>query len=1097
MMCPSLCYCGGTMDLILLAAPAAWAKAVATLPAAGPLPCRTVLVPSERHAHALRRDLARTGNSRLLAGTRFVGPLTAAIEVLHAAGIAHVPGEEALRPGRLLSLFSEGLPLEHFDVGLLRSTRGWHEAFAHAIGVLESAGLAPADLPRDTPHARDLALVWSRIATQAGASFTAARTYLEAAAILERDARYWPFHGRALAAATGHEDVAMARFLRAIPDLTLGLWVTRPLKRRKLDCVEALFGPAARAALAETKTCLSKADASERDLLAEYLFQPPEVFASPERTRSGGPDGTVQLEEHAGVEAELQAVTDWVSRKIFEEQLPLEEVAVLVPSQDPLVQLIADRLEQLPFGGAPLPVHVAGGLPAISTVAGARVLNVIRALESHMSADCLAAVLPALRQEQATGASEGEEGAQRSHLSQGEAMELAFSLGTVGGNAAYPAGALEWSPRAAARVVALEAAIAHAHADEDSTARDGWRLEAALENLQAIRPALDALVGVAHCLVKGEPLAALWERLAGFLEHYLLAPGEGAAIPGRLADSIASACASSLGSTLRGPDALEIIKSHLLDMRVVRGRFGAPAVYVGAVAGAVGLHFTAVRVIGLCEGVLPSQPREDPVLPERLRGSLEDMPAGRVIPGAEDRVAAQIHGLFAAVQGARRSIVLSAPRVDLARTERESSAIFIEAAAALGRPNATTGEAVAVVPDTAALRRDAFGPARRDAAIFRGESPISEANWLDRVARLAAELPPGWRVQPVLALDRIDELRAPSGPLGAADGVFAAGEPFPTVPGVTPERPISASALQQLLQCPRMFLMRRLLGWDEPASAPSLRELDALSYGSLFHRVIERFYRANGAAFVAREKTLGAWRRIALETADTTFEEFISEQPLVGEGIREKERARLKRSVEAFLEYDWGGAKGSQYVGVELPFGGETPLTVSAGGVTLHFHGFIDRVDVEGDAALVRDLKSGHSHPRRGKAVNPDPFLDVQLGLYQLAAKKLAPTWKTPKKVVAAYAYANGHGDAEERAFRNDPEVLEKATKGWLATAGRLLASRAFPPTPDESDCKYCPFHVLCGAGAARRAAMGLEEVEDHGALALFRALKLGVGEDE
>ncbi len=40
-----------------------------------------------------------------------------------------------------------------------------------------------------------------------------------------------------------------------------------------------------------------------------------------------------------------------------------------------------------------------------------------------------------------------------------------------------------------------------------------------------------------------------------------------------------------------------------------------PAVYVGTVAGTVGLEFEAVRVIGLCEGVLPSVPREDPVVP--------------------------------------------------------------------------------------------------------------------------------------------------------------------------------------------------------------------------------------------------------------------------------------------------------------------------------------------------------------------------------------------------------------------------------------------------------------------------------------------------
>src|SRR5215208_7224967 len=103
------------MTVLVLDTAASWADAVATLPVAGPLPARTVLVPSERHAHALRRALARSGRGAALAGTRFVGPLTAAEEVLRAAGVAFDAGEEELRAARLLALFREDLALEHFD----------------------------------------------------------------------------------------------------------------------------------------------------------------------------------------------------------------------------------------------------------------------------------------------------------------------------------------------------------------------------------------------------------------------------------------------------------------------------------------------------------------------------------------------------------------------------------------------------------------------------------------------------------------------------------------------------------------------------------------------------------------------------------------------------------------------------------------------------------------------------------------------------------------------------------------------------------------------------------------------------------------------
>lgn len=197
------------LRVTLLDSPDARARAVAALPAVAPLPTRTVLVPSERHAHPLRRALVRAGRGAALAGTRFIGPLTAAMQVLQTSGIAFSSGEEGLRPARLLALFREDLQVEHFDLDLVRTTRGWDDAFASAIADLEAAGLSPADLPTDTAHARDLALVWSRVAAEVGTSFSGARIYLEAAALLARDGRAWPFDGPVLALATAHESIAL------------------------------------------------------------------------------------------------------------------------------------------------------------------------------------------------------------------------------------------------------------------------------------------------------------------------------------------------------------------------------------------------------------------------------------------------------------------------------------------------------------------------------------------------------------------------------------------------------------------------------------------------------------------------------------------------------------------------------------------------------------------------------------------------------------------------------------------------------------------------------------------------------------------------
>jgi len=1056
--------------------PAALAEVIAALEATGPLPARTVLVRSERHAHALRRALERAGHGRVLAGTSFVGPVTAAAEVLRSAGVPFSAGEEALRPARLVALFREGLALEHFDLALLRTTRGWDDAFARAIGDLEGAALRPADLPVDPAASRDLAAIWSRLDLEAGRSLTAARLLAEAAAVLAADPRAWPLDGPALAAVTGHEDGALARFLRAVPRLELAMAPARPPGTRHLARVEALHGREAREAAAAPG---APSSGTERGLLAGWLFADSPTLADPSRPRSLGPDGTVQLEEHAGVEAEIAAAAEWVARQVLEAKLPLEEIAVLVPSEDPLVQLLAERISRLPCPGGAFPVHVAGGVPMVATSGGARVLAVLRALEANLGAEALAEVLPALVLEgpdvvlgvRDEAAPPQFPPSPKRHLSHGEAMALAFGLGTAGGNAAHPEGALAWSARAAAREAELARALERGRRGEDSSAREVRRMERAHEALRAVRPALDALVDVARTAVSGAPLASLWDALRAFLGRWLLLPGEGASIPARLDEALAPLCAGAPGRILAGPEALEAVTGRLLALRAARGRFGEPAVYVGTVAGAAGLDFGAVRIAGLAEGTLPRPAREDPVLPEALRERLERAAeAGgglRVVSRAEDRALADQHALAAAVAGARRSVALSAPATDLARTEREPASSFVDAAAALGRPHAATGAPASAVPDGRALRRDAFRPAREAAARFRAASPVSEASWLDRVARHAPELPPGWAEDPLLGLDRLSTLARPGGPAGPAGGVLGAGDPFPELPGLTPERPISASQLQQLLECPRMFLMRRVLGWDEPASAPPVRELDPASFGSLLHGVLEAFYRAHGADLVAGKGSLAGFLARAGEAAHHLFEELLCEYPLVGEGVRRKERERLLEGVRAFVRYDWGARAGRRYLGVELPFGVPDPLALPAGGGILHVRGYLDRVDVEGDATLVRDVKSGRPHPRRrtdlADETGPVPQVDVQLGLYALAARELAPRWGTPEKVVAAYAYTSGRGEVQERSFREDPAALEDAARGWLATAARLLRARAFPPAEDERACLFCPFRPLCG----------------------------------
>jgi hypothetical protein len=746
--------------------------------------------------------------------------------------------------------------------------------------------------------------------------------------------------------------------------------------------------------------------------------------------------------------------------------MALEDIAVLMPALDPLGAMVADRLRRLRWKDGVMPVYVAGGVALSESASGARALAVIRALRAYLGAEAIADVLPVLR-------AAGDDAAK---LSRGAAMDLAFSLGTLGGNPAEPGKALEWTTRAVERHGEIEALLSIAQgADDDADragiARKARDLEQLLSNLRAIRPALVALVSVARLVIARSSLAEIWNALHAFLDDWLLSPGRGAPAQALIHQEIEDLVRDPASASVRGADALRVIERVAATVRVPLGQFGDPAVYIGDVSGAAGLSFRAVRVIGLHEGSIPSLPHEDPVLPDSIRNELNG-----ALTRTEDRALSDLHALDRVIRDAREIVALSCPRRDLNGTEHEPASIFLEAAAAVARPNVLTGKREeGTVPNIAALRRDYFGPARSNIERFRLESPLSSAAWQDQVAMGTANVPSGWSGSGIVDLVRIRTLVAAEGAT-ADDGFFAEPDVLPRIPGLTREYPISASSLQTLLRCPHQFLYERLLYWKEPAAPPSQREIDAMPYGSLFHGVAEKFYRHHGASFGKRESSLDRWLAEGDSIAQEAFSEFLRQYPLAGASVRAQQRERLRRDFRSFLEYDWADGKPRQFVAAEMAFGKPDPVKISIGEETLYVHGFIDRIDIEAGQMLIRDLKTGRSHPRHGDEAEADPVMDIQIALYGMVARGLAPRLGVPEQVAAAYAYADGRGN-QERSFRSDFAELEKEAQSWLSAVASLLRNRVFPRTPNEDDCRYCAYRAACGPGANDHSAMLLRGV--------------------
>ena len=307
------------------------------------------------------------------------------------------------------------------------------------------------------------------------------------------------------------------------------------------------------------------------------------------------------------------------------------------------------------------------------------------------------------------------------------------------------------------------------------------------------------------------------------------------------------------------------------------------------------------------------------------------------------------------------------------------------------------------------------------------------------------------------------------------------------VPGLSADYPISASGIAQLLSCPHAFLLGHLLYFQEPSEPPPQREIGQPDYGLLFHDVAAKFYVANGVAFCAHKGDLTTWFGIADERVDGAFQAFLKQYPLIGDGVRAQQRQRLRRDVHELLQYDWDRLKDARVV-TETTFGYPVPVQLRAGTNLLHARGRIDRIEITGQKAVIRDLKTGRAYPRIGAQANPDPGLDVQIAVYGLIGELLASEWKLPKYIEAGYTYFGR--PSGERAFGEDFQTLLKpAANKWLEIAASLLAGRQFPRTPNSEDCRYCCFRPICGDTVYGRANVLL--ANSSGPIGDFAALKM------
>ncbi len=636
--------------------------------------------------------------------------------------------------------------------------------------------------------------------------------------------------------------------------------------------------------------------------------------------------------------------------------------------------------------------------------------------------------------------------------------ELIVESAVVGGRTRQE-GKARWRRRLDGLAADFKYRIEELKKEEPESARIA-RFERDLRNLAHLRlfalPIIDALAEW--------PEQATWGE---WIERFTTLATRGLRRPTRVLQTLADLRPMADVGPVGLEEARDVLHDRLvtLDWEPPARRYGR--LFVGTPHQARGRSFKVVFVPGLAERVVPQRPREDPLLLDDSRRTVDASLVGQEERGSAERLLLKI-----AIGAATERLYLSYPRLDVGETRARVPSFY-----ALDVVRAITGR----VPDHRILASEA---AEEGGASLSWPAPKDPDRAIDDLEHDLATLKPlldardpssvKGHAHYLLGLNEalrrsvISRWSRGRGAWSPSDGLIriAPGTQAALAAQRLGRRPYSLSALQRYAACPYQFLLAtiyRLEPWDEPE--PLVR-MDPLTRGSLFHRAQAEFYRAlekDGRLPVTHE-TLAA----AARTLDTVLDRVASEYaetlaPAIDRVWRD-EVDELRRDLGIWVqktadEKDWRPAY------FEFSFGlndeGRDPRSLPDAVLVdgrFVLRGSVDLIEHRRDVDLLRvtDHKTGRNRSNPDLVVGGGEML--QPVLYSLAIEQ-----GLEKKVFEGRLfYATTVG-----GFVEKPIPINDYTRGQglqvLEIIDRAVETGFLPAAPRERACTWCDFRPVCG----------------------------------
>lgn len=289
------------------------------------------------------------------------------------------------------------------------------------------------------------------------------------------------------------------------------------------------------------------------------------------------------------------------------------------------------------------------------------------------------------------------------------------------------------------------------------------------------------------------------------------------------------------------------------------------------------------------------------------------------------------------------------------------------------------------------------------------------------------------------------------------------------------EQALSASALNTYIDCPLKFYLSYIERLEEDEEV--LEDLDAASYGTIYHSIMHDLYKRLKGKVVTRDilTTLKKDDALLTRLIEKGFAEtyFKSNKPKRLTGRLYLRGEIIRKMVKRTLEID-ADRTPFLYVDTELKIKGSISLAPDR---EVNLKGFIDRVDKCGETTNIIDYKSGNAELRFDSVeslFDPDDARRNK-AVFQLFFYALLYLQKEPEAICPGIYSLKKYYDTDfvwRISCEKEPLTdLAGAQRALLDKYAALLkeciseifdGQKPFVQTENKGICEYCQFRTLC-----------------------------------